>query len=168
MGELLDAARSRIKHRFLVGTADNSSRALLMSPSWTASRESRTHHLTSHGGLTTHTDADRVEPDAGRLACPVRRRLIGLILCWGEPLAMLSKSCPAQSNPDVLSDADLPLAGVTTPVEGRQGQTSKEAVLVQEGENPSQGVRTKAVMAIRVKVPSGSFNLGRRGESPAW
>ena len=65
-----------------------------MSPSWTASRESQTHHLTSHGGLTTHTDADRVEPDAGRLARPVRRRLIGLNPELGRSLAMLEGAAP--------------------------------------------------------------------------
>ena len=84
MGESLGAARSRVKNRFPVGTADNGSRALLMSPSWTASRERQTHHLLSHGGFTTHVDADRVEPDAARAACPVRRRLVRVILSWGD------------------------------------------------------------------------------------
>jgi hypothetical protein len=146
MGELQGAARCRIKQELPVGTADKVAGALLMSPSWTALRESQTHHLTSHGGLTTHTDADRVEPDAVRAACPVRRRLIGLNPELGRSPCDIRRSCPAQTNPDVLSDADLPLSrGDSPPWDGgRQGQTLKEAVLVQEGENPSRGVRTTA------------------------
>ena len=99
-----------------VGTADKVAEALLMSPSWTASRESQTHHLTSHGGLTIRTDADRVEPDAARAACPVRRRLIGLNPELGRSACVCSaRAAPHRVIPMFYPMQICPLAGVTHP-----------------------------------------------------
>lgn len=37
--------------------------------------------------------------------------------------------------------------------------------MFEAGENPVHGVRTKAAMAIRVQVPSGSYNMARPGSA---
>jgi hypothetical protein len=54
---------------------------------------------------------------------------------------------------------------------GRQRQTSVNhtgAAIAGGVTNPPRGFGPKPVRATRVKVPSGSFNLGRRGELPTW
>lgn len=40
-----------------------------------------------------------------------------------------------------------------------------EAGMFEAGKNPVHGVRAKAVMAIRVQVPSGSYNMARAGSA---
>lgn len=47
--------------------------------------------------FTIRNDADRVEPDASRGACPVRRRLIGVILSRETTAGAVGQSClPAE------------------------------------------------------------------------
>jgi hypothetical protein len=43
--------------------------------------------------FTFRKDADRVEPDASRGACPVRRRLIGVILSRETTAGVVGQSC---------------------------------------------------------------------------
>ena len=92
------------------------------------------------GGINHPPRCRLVEPDAMRVARPVRRRLIGVIPAAHAPLVWENGG---QSNPDVLSDTVLCSAN-----EGRQGLTSTrvEAAVVQEGENPFQGARTIAAL----------------------
>ena len=114
-------------------------------------------------------DADRVEPDC------VERRSSGSTeahrsktVPGGNRWSSWPEPSPTQSNPDVLSDT---CASSRRYGEGRQGQTSPqgEAAFVQEGANPSQGVRaTAALRQFGWKSRKGSFNLGRRGELLAW
>lgn len=64
----------------------------------------------------------------------------------GQPLAIRQKPSPAQSNPDVLSDAFRPVGQGGDKEQPRYG----EAAMVQEGESPSQGVRAKAALSGKI------------------
>ena len=100
-----------------------------------------------------------------RVACPVRRRLVGLNPCL-----------PSRDNPGVLSDVLSILRNGATETDlagDRVAAVGGEAVLVKAGENPVQGVRATVRVradqfgckARQVRSTSAGVGSSRRGDA---